>query len=149
MNFSVPFLPPLQLFGLNCLKCFLSQFLKWTISASRLLFLTSILTAIPLRGRKPPEGSGLLMIGRRIKLFNFWSEFTADFALMISWGSFQPEWFSEMAIHVLRGEAPSHWAACLQGGSYFTTHLQSHPGINQKCACRSLRTESTGRGTAA
>lgn len=54
MNFSVPFLPPLQPFGLNCLKCFLSLFLKWTVSPSRLLFPTS--TAISLCGRKPQRG---------------------------------------------------------------------------------------------
>ena len=53
INFSVPFLPPLQAFGFNC---FLSLFLKWTISPSHLLFLTSTRRAVPLRGRKPQRG---------------------------------------------------------------------------------------------
>lgn len=102
----------------------------------------------PSPWREAPEGSGLMMIGRRIK-FNFWSEFTADPALTISWVSFQPECFSEMVIHVLRGETPSLWLACLQGSCHFTTSLQSHSGIKGKCACRSLHTESMGRSTAA
>lgn len=86
MNFSAPFLPPLQPFGLRCLKRFLSLFLKWTISPSPLLFLTSC----PPPWQEAPAGSGLTMIGRRIKLFNFWSEFAADPALTIVWGSFPP-----------------------------------------------------------
>ena len=103
----------------------------------------------PSPWQEAPEESGLMMTGRRIKLFNFWSQFTADLALTISWGSFQPEWFSEMTIHVLQGEALSHWPACLQGSSHFTNYLQSHSSINWKRACRSLHTESAGRGTAA
>lgn len=51
--------------------------------------------------QEAPEGSGLMMIGKRIRWLNFWSEFTADPALMISWGSFQPESFSEVTIHML------------------------------------------------
>lgn len=56
INFYVPFLPPLKPFGLNCLNFFLSLFLKWTISPSRHLFLTSICTAVPFHVRKPETG---------------------------------------------------------------------------------------------
>lgn len=56
----------------------------------------------PSLWQEAPEGSGLMMTVRRITLFNFWSVLvcTADSALTTSWGSFQPEWFSEITIHV-------------------------------------------------
>lgn len=54
----------------------------------------------PSLWQEAAEGSGLMTIVRRIMLFNFWSEFAAHPALVTSWGSFHPEWFSEMTIHV-------------------------------------------------
>lgn len=107
INFSVPFLPPLQPFGLNCLKCFLSLFLKWTVCPSRLLFLTSTHTAVPLRGRKPQRG----LVSWR------WAEESSCLIsglyslLMLLWRSLEVPSNLNGCLRQW-GEALSHWPAC-------------------------------------
>lgn len=71
-------------------KMFLSLFLKWTICPSHLLFPTSTHTAMAGCPR------GIWSHDWQKNQVNLCSEFITGPALMISWGSFQPEWSSEM-----------------------------------------------------
>lgn len=122
INFYVPFLPPRQPFGPNCLKLFLSLFLKWTISPSRHLFLTSICTAVPFHGRKAKrallswwlsEESSCLLSGLNPLLTLLWQSLEVPPNLSGSLRQWSPE--------TLTAGSPAN---C----------LQSCPSINQKCA---------------
>lgn len=136
INFYVPFLPPLQPFGPNCLKFFLSLFLKWTISPSHHLFLTSFCTAVPFHGRKHETG-----------LLSWWLSEESSYLisalnslLTLFWQPLEvPPSLSRSLRQALRPWPQDHLTNCLQLCS----------SINQKCTSEHCNTESAGSGTAA
>lgn len=137
INFDVPFLPPRQPFGPNCLKLFLSLFLKWTISPSRHLFLTSICTAVPFHGRKAKtallswwlsEESSCLISGLNPLLTLLWQSLEVPPNLSGSLRQWSPETLTAGSPHQLSAIVPQHLPKMCTGSSH---------------------TESAGRGTAA